>query len=89
MFLSWQRVALGSELSQTAADAETSVAWLDYIVDVAELGCLIRISEELVVLVLLLSDECLNVLASLFLCLGLLSIQYGSSTRCTHNGNLG
>ena len=80
MLLGRQRVALGSELGQTAADAETSVAWLDNVIDVAILGCLLWVSEELVVLVLLLGDECLNVFTSLLLSLSLLSIQYGSST---------
>ena len=67
MLLSRQSIALCSELSQSAADAETSVAWLDYIINIAILGCLVRISEEFVVLFLLLSNECLYVLASFLL----------------------
>ena len=89
MLLSRQGVALGGELSQAAADAETGVARLDDIVDVAVLGCLIRIGEELVVLVLLLSDECFHVLTGLLLGLGILGVEHGSGSAGTHHGNLG
>ena len=89
MFLGGQGVALGSELCQAAADAETGVARLNHIIDVAILGCLIRISEELVVLVLLLGDEGLHVLTGFLLGLCLLGIQHGSGTRGTHHGDLG
>ena len=47
VFLSRQALALGSQLSQCATNAETCVARFDYIIDVTILGCLIRISEEL------------------------------------------
>ncbi len=88
VFLGGQGVALGSELGQTAADAETGVARLNHIIDVAILSCLIRIGEELVVLVLLLGDEGLHVLTSFLLGLSLLGIQHSSSTRGTHHGDL-
>ena len=39
-------LALGSELCESTADAETSIAWLDYVIDVAVLCSLVRISEE-------------------------------------------
>ena len=58
VLLGGQGIALGSELSQTATDAESGVTRLDHVIDIAILGCLIRISEELVVLILLLGDEC-------------------------------
>ena len=80
MLLSWQSITLSSQLCQTTADAETSVAWLYYIVDVAILRCLIGVSEQLVVLLLLLGNECLDVLTSFFLGLGLLGIEHCSST---------
>ena len=88
MFLGGQGVTLGGKLSQTAADAEAGVAWFDDIVDVALLGSLIGVGEELVVLVLLLGDECLHVLAGLLLGLGFLCIEHGSGTAGTHHGNL-
>ena len=65
MLLGWQGVALSSKLSQTTTDAETSIARFDHIVDVAILGSLIWVGEELVVLVLLLCDEGLYILTSL------------------------
>ena len=63
MLLGGQSITLGSELCQSTTDAETGVARLDDIVDIAILGCLIRISEQLVVLFFLLSDEGLDILA--------------------------
>ena len=54
MLLGRQSITLSSQLSQTTADAEARVARLNDIVDVAILGSLIRIGEELVVLVFLL-----------------------------------
>jgi len=45
MLLSGQGITLGSELSQTATDAETGIARLNHVINVAILGCLIRISE--------------------------------------------
>ena len=79
MLLSGQSIALGGELGQCTADAETRVARFNHIVDVAILGCLIRIGEELVVLVFLLCDEGLYVLTGLFLGLGVLGIENGGS----------
>ena len=58
MLLGGQGIALGGELSQTATDAETGIARLDHVVDVAVLGGLIRIGEELVVLILLEHGSC-------------------------------
>ena len=69
MLLSWQALTLGSELSQTTADAETGVTWLDDIIDVTILSCLIWISKLVSILLLLLSQECLNILASFLLSL--------------------
>ena len=58
MLLSWQALTLGSELSQTTADAETGVTLLDDIIDVTILSCLIWISKLVCILLLLLSQEC-------------------------------
>ena len=50
---------------------------------------MVRIGEELVVLVLLLGDECLDVFAGFLLGFGLFCIEHGSSAAGTHDGNLG
>jgi fatty-acid desaturase len=85
MLLSWQRLAFVSQLSQSADDAETGVAWLYDIIDIAILSSLVRVSEEFRVLSLFLSEERLNV-ASLFLyLLSALSLKNGNGTCCTHN----
>ena len=76
---------LGLQLGQRTDDAEAGVAGLDNVVDVAILGCIVRVGEELGVLGLLLGNECLGI----FLLLGLLGIEDGSSTAGTHYGNLG
>ena len=68
MLLSWQALTLGSELSQTTADAETGVAWLDDVIDVTILSCLIWISKLVCIFLLLLGQECLYILASLLRC---------------------
>ena len=88
MLLGRQRLALCGKLGQSAADAETGVARLDHIVDIAILGCLIRSGEQVVVLFLLLGQECLYVLACFLLCLGFLGTEHCHSTRSSHNGNL-
>ena len=75
---------LGLQLGQRTDDAEAGVAGLDDVVDVAILGCIVRVGEELGVLGLLLGNECLGV----FLLLGLLGVEDGSSTAGTHYGNL-
>ena len=75
-----QGITLGGKLSQTTTDAETGVAWLDDIVNVAILSCLIRIGEELVVLFLLLGNKCPHILTSFLLGLCLLGLEYGCST---------
>ena len=89
VLLGRQGIALGGELCQTAANAETGVARLDDIVDVAVLGSLLRIGKELVVLALLLSDAGLDILAGLLLGLGFLGVEHGGGTAGTHHGNLG
>ena len=88
MLLSWQALTLGSELSQTTADAETGVTWLDDIIDVTILSCLIWISKLVSILLLLLSQECLNILASFLLSLSFLTTENGNGTAGTHYGNL-
>lgn len=80
MLLSWQALALGSELSQTAADAETSIAWLDDVIDIAILSSLIRISKLVCILLLFLCQECLHVLAGFLLSLGFLATENGNGT---------
>ena len=84
MFLLRVLKLLGLQLCQCADDAEAGVARLDNVVDVAVLGSIVGVGEELGVLGLLLGDECLGV----FLLLSLLSVEYSSSTTCTHYGNL-
>ena len=88
MLLGRQTLALGSELSQTAANAETSVAWLDDVVDIAILSSLIRIGKLLGILLFLLCQECLHVLAGFLLCLGFLATEHCNGTAGTHYGNL-
>ena len=88
MLLSWQALALGCELSQTTADAETGVTWLDDIIDVTILSCLIWISKLVSILLLLLSQECLYILASFLLSLSFLTTENGNGTAGTHYGNL-
>ena len=73
MLLSRQALTLGGKLSQTTADAETSIAWLDDIIDVAILCSLIWISELVCVFLLLLSQECLYILASTLLADGIIT----------------
>ena len=75
MFLSRQSVTLSGELSQCSTDAETCIARFDDVVNISVFSSLIRISEELVVLVFLLSDEGLHILASFLLSLCFLSIK--------------
>ena len=83
MLLSWQALTLGSELSQTTADAETGVTWLDDIIDVTILSCLIWISKLVCILLLLLSQECLYILASFLLSLSFLTTENGNGTAGT------
>ena len=45
MLLGRQGVALGGELCQATADAESRIARLDDIVDIAVLGCLVWVGE--------------------------------------------
>ena len=88
MLLGGQRVTLGSQLGQSTTDAETGVARLNHIVNVAILGSLIRIGEQFVVLILLLGDEGLDILAGFLLGLGFLGIEHSSGTGGTHHCNL-
>ena len=89
VLLGWQGIALCGELCETAADAEAGVAWLDAIVDVAILCSLLRSSEEIVVLFLLLGEECLDILSGFLLCLGFLGAEHCNGTRGAHNGDFG
>ena len=75
---------LGLQLGQRTDDAEAGVARLDNVINVAILGGIVGVGEELGVLGLLLGDECLGI----FLLLSLLSVEYGSGTASTHYGNL-
>src|SRR5574344_267518 len=88
MLLSRQALTLGSELSQTTADAETGVTWLDDIIDVTILSCLIWISKLVSILLLLLCQECLNILSSFLLSLSFFTAEDCNSTAGTHYGNL-
>ncbi len=47
VLLSRQSLTLGGQLCQCTTDAEAGVARLNHVVDVAILGCLVRISEEI------------------------------------------
>ena len=88
MLLSWQVLTLGCELSQTTADAETGVTWLDNVINVTILSCLIWISKLVCILLLLLCQECLHVLSGFLLSLGFLASENGNGTAGTHYGNL-
>ena len=68
--------------------AETGVAWLDDIVDVALVGGIVRIAEELLVLGLLLLDNLLLGLGGVG-CLEFLALEYLHSTTGPHHCNLG
>ena len=46
VLLSREVLTLGGKLCEGTADTETSIAWLNYVIDIAVLGSLIRISEE-------------------------------------------
>ena len=65
MLLGGTAVGLGLDLGQSAADAQAGVARLNDVVDVAKLCSLVGIGEEVVVLLLLLSEEGLGVLVVL------------------------
>ena len=67
-----QTLFLAGQLSQSAADAEASVARFNHIVDVTVLCGLIGVGEEVGVLLLFLGKESLYVLAGFLLCLGFL-----------------
>ena len=88
MLLSRQLLTLCSELCQTATDAETCVARLDYVVDIAVRSCLVRVCELLSVLVFLFCEERLNVFACFLLSFSFLAAEDCNSTACTHNRNL-
>lgn len=89
MLLGWQALLLASELRESATDTEAGVAWLDDIINITILGSLIRISEEVGILLLLLGEECLNILSCFLLGLSLTSREHCYGTAGTHNGNLG
>ena len=89
VLLGWQALLLASELRESATDTEAGVAWLDDIINITILGSLIRISEEVGIFLLLLSEECLNILSSFLLGLSLTSREHCYGTTGTHNGNLG
>ena len=76
------------QLVEGTDDAETRVAGLDDIIDVAILSSLIWISELVGVFLLLLSQECLYILASFLLSLSFLTAENGNGTAGTHYGNL-
>ena len=88
MLLGRQRIALGGQLSQTATDAETSITRLNNVIDVAVLGSLIGIGKQVVVLLFLLGNECLDILTGFLLGFGFLGVENGSGTGSTHYGNL-
>ena len=85
MFLSREILALALKLGKGAYYAETCIARLYHIVDIAVLGCLIGVREESVVLRLLLCNECLWILG-LF---RFIRLKDFGCTCCTHDGNLG
>ena len=82
---------LVGQLCQGADDAEAGVAGLDDIIDVAVLGSVLRIGDQLGVLVLLLLDEGLGLvdLTLVLKSLGLLGVEDGSGACGTHDGDLG
>ena len=84
MFLNRSRLALAGELRQCATNAETRIARLDYVIDIAILSSLIRIREEIVILLFLCCQECFRI----FLLLSLFAVENSHSTTGTHHGNL-
>ena len=89
MLLGRQALTLCSELGQTAADAETSIARFDDIVDVTILCSLVWSSEQVVILIFLFCKECLYIFSGIFLCLCLFFAKHSHGTGCTHNCNFG
>ena len=85
MFLCRTHFALVLKLSKGTANAETRVARLDHVVDITILGSLVGIREEVVLLLLFLSEECLGI-GLLFRFLG---TEDGHCTTGTHHGDFG
>lgn len=88
MLLLRQALALCCQLRQCSAYAETCVARFYYIVDISELCCLVRVSEEIAILFLLFQKECLHIATLLLYSLSLLGREYSYRTAGTHYGNL-
>ena len=57
MLLGRETLTLRCQLGQSAADAETCVARLNDIIDISELGCLVRISEGVRIFLFFLRKE--------------------------------
>ena len=88
MFLLGVGEALRLKRAQGTDDTETGVARLDHVVDVTELGSLVRVGELLGIFIHLLGNE----LGTLFGVLdfgNLLAIEHLDSTAGTHHGDLG
>ena len=79
------------QLRQGTTDAEACVARLYDVVNIAVLGCLIGIGEEILILLYLVVKEllCLVGLTLVLERLRLLGIQHGGCTAGSHDGYLG
>ena len=84
MLFGRQAFTLGSKLCQTTADAETSVAGFDDIVNISVFSCLIWIGKHIGIFLFFFCQERLNILAGLFLFLGFFRTQHCHGTRCAH-----
>ena len=88
MLLCRQRLTLSGKLCKSATDTETSVAWLDNVVDIAIRSSLVWVGKLLCILFFLFCEESLNILTSFLLSLGFLATENSNGTTSTHNGNL-
>ena len=88
MFLRGIAHALGLQRLQSADHAETGVARLDHVVDIAVAGCVVGVRELILVLLLALLDE-LGLLLGVGERSQLLGVQHLDSSACAHDGDLG
>ena len=81
MFLGRVGQFLGLQLLQGADNAETRVARFDNIIDIAILGCIVRIGKQFGIFSFFFSQE----LSRIFLLFGLACLQNFYRTCTTHN----
>ena len=81
VFLGRVGLLLGGKHLECLDHAEAGVTRLDNIVDIAVLGCLIRICEQLGIFFKLLAEESFGILGVL----GVAGIEHTNSAFCTHH----